>query len=269
MELAFDRIAGTQPERSIAFLHGILGSGRNLQTFAKRFVEQHPQWVALLVDLRGHGRSPKGTKDASLTAAALDVVQLAATVQPQLAAIAGHSFGGKLALETARLEAIPSLKNVVVIDSMPGAREPARGPDSALAIIEILKSFQEPLGSVTDFVRALERAGIARPVGQWLAGSLDRQNDGLRFGLNLEEIRALVIDYFARDLWPVVERPPGDLQVHLVIGDQSDAYSTADRERAVRIASSNPRVSVDILRAGHWVHVDNLEGLLVTLTEFP
>jgi pimeloyl-ACP methyl ester carboxylesterase len=84
----------------------------------------------------------------------------------------------------------------------------------------------------------------------------------MHFALDLDEIRALILDYFARDLWPVVEHPPGVARIHLVIGDRSDSYSPADRERAARIASSNGRVTVDVLPAGHWVHVDDPDGLL-------
>jgi esterase len=259
-DLSFERIEGAKPERTIAFLHGILGQGKNLQTLAKRFVDQKPEWSAWLVDLRGHGRSPKGTADASLEAAALDVVDLARRHQPPLAAIAGHSFGGKVALEVARLGNLPSLKDVVVIDSMPGAREPFHGPDSALGIIDTLESLKGGLASIAEWVEALEQRGLPRHIAQWLAGSL-------RFGMDFQEIRALLKDYFERDLWPIVENPPGDTRVHLVIGDKSDAYNAADRERAARIAASNPRVTVDVLPSGHWVHVDDPEGLLRVMAE--
>src|SRR5438128_2263010 len=59
MDLAFDRLDGARPRQAIAFLHGILGRGINLRMIAKRFVEALPEWAAWLVDLRGHGRSPK------------------------------------------------------------------------------------------------------------------------------------------------------------------------------------------------------------------
>ena len=78
LELAFERIEGARPRKTIAFLHGILGSGGNLRTIARRFVDARPSWTAWLVDLRGHGRSPKGTPDPSLEAAARDVVGLTA-----------------------------------------------------------------------------------------------------------------------------------------------------------------------------------------------
>src|SRR5882762_2582341 len=103
IDLAFDRLDGAHGERTIAFLHGILGRGNNLRNIARRFIEARPDWTAWLVDLRGHGRSPKGAAGPSLEAAARDVVDLAARAAPPLGAIAGHSFGGKVALEALRI----------------------------------------------------------------------------------------------------------------------------------------------------------------------
>jgi len=77
----------------------------------------------------------------------------------------------------------------------------------------------------------------------------------------------MLADYSARDLWPVVEQPPGAASVHLVIGDRSGAYPAADRERAARIAAGSARTTVDVLPAGHWVHVDDPDGLLRTLLD--
>ena len=267
VDLAFDSIPGAQAQRAAAFLPGILGQGNNLRTIARRFIEQRPHWTAWLVDLRGHGRSPKGTPDPSLEWAARDIAALAARGDLPLSAVIGHSFGGKVALEAARLRAIPSLEHVVVIDSMPGVREPIRGGDSALAIIDSIQSLPPVFRSITEFVRSLEAAGISRQLAQWLAGSLERNGDDLHFGLDLNEIRALLYDYFARDLWPVVEHPPDATRIHLVIGQGSDAYSSDDRERAFRAARVNDHVTIDLLPAGHWVHTDDPEGLLRTLLQ--
>src|SRR4030095_5380597 len=103
VHLAFDQIDGGAPASAIAFLHGILGRGNNLRTIARKFVEARPRWSALLGDLRGHGRSPKGAPARSIEAAARDVLELAYRTRPPLAAVVGHSFGGKIALEAARL----------------------------------------------------------------------------------------------------------------------------------------------------------------------
>jgi pimeloyl-ACP methyl ester carboxylesterase len=265
IELAFDQIDSGH-DRAIVFLHGILGRCNNLRTLAKRFIEARPGWTALLVDLRGHGKSPKSSPGPSLEAAASDVVNLATHAALPISAIVGHSFGGKVALEAARIGAMPSLEHVVVIDSAPGSREPFRGDDSALAVIDTIHSLPGTFSSKSDFIEAFVTTGGTPELAQWLAQSLERSGDHMQFALDLDEIRALILDYFARDLWPVVESPPGVARVHLVIGDRSDSYSRADRERAARIASSNARVTVDVLPAGHWVHVDDPDGLLRMLT---
>jgi pimeloyl-ACP methyl ester carboxylesterase len=177
----------------------------------------------------------------------------------------GHSFGGKVALEVARLGEVPSLAHVVLMDSAPGAREPQRGGDSALAILEMLQSLPRTFSSISEFTRAMEAAGSPRRIAEWLAGSLERNGEQVRIAVDAEEIRSMLLDYFARDLWPVVENPPGELKVHLIIASRSDVYSEADRERAARIAAANKRVTVDVLPAGHWVHVDDYAGLVRSL----
>jgi pimeloyl-ACP methyl ester carboxylesterase len=267
VELAFDRIDGVRAERAIIFLHGILGRGNNLRTIARRFVEARPGWSAWLVDLRGHGRSPKGTPAPSVEAAARDVMHFATRTAQPLGAIAGHSFGGKVALEAARVGPVESLEHVIVIDSAPGIRHPAGGEDSALTVIDALDSLPSTFSSKSDFIEALIATGKTRELAQWLAGSVEREGDQVRFVLDLKEIRALILDYLASDLWPVVEHPPGAVRVHLVIGDRSNSYSPGDRERAARIATSSDRVTVDVLPAGHWVHIDNPDGLLRKLLD--
>jgi esterase len=267
VDLAFDRIAGTRPDWTVAFLHGLLGRRNNLRTIARRFVDARPEWAAMLVDLRGHGESPKGAPSPSLEATADDVAKLAARAEQPVRALVGHSFGGKVALETMRIQAIPSLAHVVVIDSVPGARNPMPRGGSALDVVEMLESLPSAFASRSDFVEAIVAKGQKRGLATWLAQSLERQNNQVRLALNLNEARSLLVDYFARDFWPIVEEPPAGISVHLIIGDRSDSYSPSDRARAARIATSNPRVTVDVLPAGHWVHVDDADGLLNVLNQ--
>jgi pimeloyl-ACP methyl ester carboxylesterase len=265
IQLAFDHLDGAAPERTIAFLHGVIGRGNNLRTLARRFIEARPDWTAWLVDLRGHGRSPKGTPGPTLEATAWDVLQLASQAQRPLAAIVGHSFGGKVALEAARMGEISTLNHVMLIDSNPGQKQTRRGEDSALNVIDTLESLPQTFASKSEFVEALLATGKSRELAQWLMQSVAEDNRRFRFALDLKEIRALVLDYLARDLWPTVENPPDSVNIHLVIGERSDVYPLGDRERAKRLVETNKRISVAILPAGHWVHVDDPDGLLEIL----
>jgi esterase len=268
IDLACDRLSGDHPDKAIAFLHGILGRGVNVRTIARRFIEARPDWTAWLVDLRGHGRSPKNAPEPSIQAAARDVLKLADRDELPLRAIVGHSFGGKVALEAARLGILKSLDHVAAIDSAPGSTSPIHGGDSPLDVIDILDSLPREFKSKSDFIWTVVAAGKTRALGEWLAGSLERQNDHVQLSLDLGEIRALLLDYFTRDFWPVVEHPPAGVDVHLIIAASSGSYSPTDRERALRIAAANSQVTVDILPGGHWLHVDNPDGVLSRLLEY-
>jgi hypothetical protein len=83
----------------------------------------------------------------------------------------------------------------------------------------------------------------------------------------LDEGPSLILDYFTRDLWPIVEHPPAEVNVHLIIAE-SGSFSPADRERASRIAKASSQVSVDILPGSHWLHMDNPDGVLGKLLEY-
>jgi pimeloyl-ACP methyl ester carboxylesterase len=80
-------------------------------------------------------------------------------------------------------------------------------------------------------------------------------------------MRSMLEDYFAQDLWSVIESPPGRVREHLVIGGTSLVYDATDRERAHRAATqSGGRVEVhELPDAGHWVHVDDPDGLFAIM----
>ena len=73
-------------------------------------------------------------------------------------------------------------------------------------------------------------------------------------------ICALLEDYFARDLWWVLERPRTP-RVHLVVAGRSPLFGEADRRRAEACAL------VHAMATGHWVHQEDPEGMLRLLLE--
>lgn len=281
LPLAVEHLPGSVPStRRAVFLHGMLGRGNNLRSLARRFVDARPGWDALLVDLRGHGASPKSSPDPSLSAAAGDVHALCAG--SNVAALIGHSFGGKVALEVARIAhsagsqtgtaalALPGLAHVVTLDTNPGVRRPGdvTGRDSVVAVLQLLAGLPAVHASRTAFVEALVAQGLSRMLAGWLAQSTEAAPTApgaVRFALDLGELRALLDSYFANDLWPFLSQPPPGLHIHLVIGERSASYSPADRERAAQLAATWPQITVDLLPTDHWVHAEDPEGLLKLL----
>ncbi len=248
------------PERWIMFLHGILGRGNNWRGFARQLVKANPSWGAALVDLRAHGDSRDLPPPDTLGTAAEDVARLASDLPGELDAVLGHSFGGKVALALLERIVVPHL---FVVDSLPGDRPDRHGSEGTLAVLDTLRALPPRFESRDDFIAHVS-AKHGEAIGKWLAMSLDRQDDGsYRFGLDVQRIDALLADYFRRDLWPLIDPPPAGSEVHLVIAGRSNVYDAADRARAEALAARHPEaVHAEVLeKAGHWVHVDDPEGL--------
>jgi len=254
---------GATPTRALLFLHGILGSGGNLRSHARTFVTAKPEYLAVLVDLRAHGES-LGVEGADTVAnAAEDVAQTSRLLGVPVTGVVGHSFGGKVALALA--QAHPALLDVMTLDSAPGPRLDARGSEATVRVVTMLQSMHGPFPTREAFVQEVESHGLSRGLAQWLGMNLARKPEGFVFRLELTRILTLLDDYFAVDLWPLVERAAQTRtgpRFHLVIGTQSRVYEHDDRIRAQTLESdSDGSVTVDLLDAGHWVHVDDPQGV--------
>lgn len=259
---------GASPTKAVLFLHGILGSGANLRSHARRFIQSRPEYQAVLLDLRAHGDS-QGVEGADTVAnAASDLEQTAHALSVPVSAVVGHSFGGKVALAYAQLA--PRLEHVVTLDSAPGTRLDARGSETTVQVLTMLETMERTWPSRDAFIAAVESHGLPRSIGQWLAMNLEPRQQTFVFRLSLQRIHALIDDYLEVDLWPVVEEAARTQQgprLHLVVGTKSSVYSPDELARARALeAQSSGHVTVDLLNAGHWVHVEDPQGVSEVLS---
>ena len=232
---------GATPAKWMLFLHGILGTGGNWRSFAQKLVKSKPAWGAILIDLRNHGASRDGfSPPHSIAACAEDLAGF------ECAAVLGHSFGGKVALEFSKHR---DLERVFVIDSTPAPRKDRIGTDyGAYDVIRTLRTLPKTLPKRDDFIRTLTKAKIEINTAQWLAMNVRRREDGLfDLPLDLDAIHQMLDDYFSVDLWDAAEKPG----VHFVAGSRG---SMSEEDRA--------RTRAEIVDAGHWVHVDSPDRLL-------
>jgi esterase len=257
----------------VLFFHGILGTGGNLRTVARRMLEGDERG-AILVDLRRHGRSQEVRGPDTIEQAARDVAPL--LDQFHVSAVVGHSFGGKVALEL--LAQQPALQkpstDVFVLDSTPSARLDARGSEGTMDVLDVLDDLPASLPNRAAFVDFLAARGLAKPIVEWLAMNVVRVTDpaskadlGVRFALEMPAIRKLIDDYLHRDTWAVVESPPGGAHITFVAGGKSNVLSTDDLARIERLTTTTGGlVQLRTLpNAGHWVHVDDPDGLVAAL----
>jgi pimeloyl-ACP methyl ester carboxylesterase len=171
----------------------------------------------------------------------------------------GHSFGGKVGLKYAELGA-PGLQQLWLLDSNPGAQVP-QADNEVLRVIAAAKSIPEPITRRRDLVQALLDAGLSSAIASWMTTNLSSEGERYVWTLDFPAIELLLADYFETDLWPFLESPK-TLETHFVIAEQSDRIKPHLRQRALALpAESGVRPHV-LPSSGHWVHVDNPEGLL-------
>ena len=240
--------------RWLYVLHGIYGTGRNWASFARRLIARRPEWGAVLVDLRLHGHSPSFEPPHTLAACVHDVLELSESLGRPVDAVLGHSFGGKAALMVA---AAAAPGQTWVIDATPSRRSPGGG---AARLLDVIRRHPGPFTTRRCAVSAVEAEGFASPVAHWLATNLVLVEAGYRWRLDPDAAEELLADYFRRDLWDVIETPVPPSEIHAVRAAQSDILSADDRAR-LRAATLNGRVHLHELAGGHWLHVDNPDGL--------
>ncbi|GAX75288.1 hypothetical protein CEUSTIGMA_g2733.t1 [Chlamydomonas eustigma] len=233
------------PAHTAVLLHGLLGSGRNWRSFAKRFVNEASQRVGapyrlLLVDLRNHGASTSRrnlTPPHSVEAAAHDVLRLMCEVLPEGSprALIGHSMGGKVAMEAIRLLSEQQQQQqdqkppaqVWVLDSVPGkVLDDMEAKSGVSHVLDIVHDVQLPVPSrqhLLDYVR--KERGLSEATALWLGSSLVSDARGqLVWAFNVQGAAAMYHSYRMTDCWNVVERPPHGVDVHLVRGELSDRW---------------------------------------------
>lgn len=255
-------VVGPPDGRLAVVAHGILGSGRNWRSVARRLAEALPGWRFALVDLRNHGQSPGGAPPHTVAACAADLAELAHDLgSPEVAL--GHSFGGKVVL--AWLQAGAPLRQTWVIDSPPGPRPADPDVIGSLAVIAAVRAVPVPSPDRDRVRAALRAAGVSEPLVQWLLTSLRQEPDGWRWVWDLDGVDAMIRDYLALDLWPWLRSWDG-APVELVRAGRSDGWSAEELARLHALPAHGAVRSHLLAEAGHWVHVDAPDALHALLT---
>jgi len=255
-------------------LHGILGSAANWRGFARRMVERHPDWRVRCVDLRNHGDSHGALPPHDLEHCAQDLWALGADCGERPQVLIGHSFGGKVALTYAG-QALAlgatgpgGLAWVWVLDATPGPLPgDPRGDSEVVAVISALVQIPQPLAQREDVVTILRAQGFSEGLARWMTTNLRRSADGYVWRFELPAVQEMIADYFRQDLWPVLDHPGPHLHIDVVRAARSERWRPAELERFAALPADGP-VRLRLLPdSGHWVHVDNPEGLHALLDE--
>jgi len=245
----------------MVFLHGAFGAGRNWLSVARRLVAARPEWGGILVDLRLHGGSRELAPPHTIRASAADIGALVAALARPVAAVLGHSLGGKVALRYAH-DYPGGLRQAWVIDCSPSAGAPG---GEAWEMLRAVRRMPAEFSSRDAAVAWLARFGFGRDVGLWMAANLERAGGRYRWRLDFEALEALLRDFFQADLWEVLDRPPGTAEIHMVRATRSRIIDDAEAARLEAIGRATGRVRVHTVAGGHWLNADNPGGMVALL----
>jgi len=237
----------------VALLHGLFGSAANFAAIQRRLAGTRR---VIAFDLRNHGLSPH---DPAMSYAdmAADVLESLAALGVERAAIAGHSMGGKVAMQAALLRP-DRVGRLIVADISPVRYEPAYRSiaDAMLAI---------PL--TPGLTRAAADGALATAVPDAVVRGFLLQN--LRFGpapawrIGLREIASNLPGIEGWDA-PQGGRYAGPALV--LRGERSD-YVRPEHRAAIRALFPDARF-MSLKGAGHWLHADAPDAFAAVVEAF-
>ncbi len=243
--------------------HGIYGAGSNWRGIARKLTDRRPEWGVVLVDLRQHGRSEPGTGPHTVAACADDLRALI-TELGDIRAIAGHSFGGKVAGATRALVAI---EQTWMLDASPSPR-PSYMTDpgnSVIRVLELMERMPKTWTRREDFVAAVIAEGHDQGLAQWLAMNVvPDPAGGVTLRLDTSALREMITNYSALDLWPTL-LDPAHGRVEIVVAQRASVFTPADRERLGHVPA---HVRAHVIDAGHWLHIDAPGPVVELLAQF-
>lgn len=259
MKLAHYTFGAENKDRgTIVIVHGLFGQARNWTAIARRLAEKYHVVTA---DLRNHGRSG-WDPEMTYPVMAADLAELIRDVSDQPVHLVGHSMGGKASMVLALSQDAGLVADLVVVDIAPvpyahdytGYITAMRGVD---------------FNAVTrraEVENTLASGVSEKGVRQFLAQNVvtDKDTGKMAWQVNIDAMANHLQDITG---WPqsgLNEQFDGD--VLFISGANSHYVDPGDRPH---IKSLFPKAAFTSIKdAGHWVHAEKPDAVLLTLSAF-
>jgi pimeloyl-ACP methyl ester carboxylesterase len=235
-----------------------------------RIVKERPSYQVILVDHRGHGDSPTFDPPHTVDSTAVDLKRLMNHLNISPDVIIGHSFGGKVALGYVQLcqeigDDLPSA--AWIIDSLPRTLQSAspsnNNDESVTRVIGILRSIKLPIPSRDSLVNILVSHGLSKGLGMWMTTNISPvEGGGYTWRFDLDVIDQLFDSFLGKSFYPFLLNPPAHTTVNFIRASRNPLWTQQDLDDFAKFESvSKGGVRLHALEGGHWLHVDNPEGL--------
>jgi pimeloyl-ACP methyl ester carboxylesterase len=265
---------GNEAAAPLLLIHGGKDHARNWDWVAR---ELRRDYHVIAPDLRGHGDSAWATGSTyTISEFVFDIVQLVDALHLAPLTIIGHSLGGAVSLHYAGLypRSVTKLVAIEGLGPSPELEKKLEGPPATERYFTWIKSQQEiARRQPRRYATIDEAAARMREENEFLSPEQARhltvhgvaRNEDGTFSWKFDPyvrgfapVRLRGAD--VRSLWERIECP-----TLLVRGEESWA---SDPMKDGRIAPFKRAQLLDVPRAGHWVHHDQLDFFLHQLRKF-
>ncbi|RDX57440.1 alpha/beta-hydrolase [Lentinus brumalis] len=268
VELHFDKVVppdGNETEKPLVILHGLFGMKRNWGSLSKAFVKDLGRPVYAL-DLRNHGTSPHA-QPHTYPAMAADVLHFCKVHKLSNVSLLGHSMGGKVAMTVALSPELPPelLSHLIVADIAP-----SRGPLSAefQGYIDAMRKIEE-----SNVKTRQEADRVLQPYEQdpmtraFLLMNLDhgtaRHHQPLKFRIPIGLLGEAIPEIGGFPWAPGERTFEGPT---LFIKGTKSKY--INRHNIDTAKAFFPKMVLEELDAGHWVHSERPNEFKALVTNF-
>jgi esterase len=264
MSKLFYRQIGEGPPLFI--LHGLYGSSDNWISIARQLSDQ---FTIYLPDARNHGQSPHETTH-SFDDMASDLAELMNDLQIYQANIAGHSMGGKTAINFTAL--FPErVKRLMVIDISPRTYQLANNDAQVENHRSILSALNHlDISNIETRQQAENWLAMRIPnasLRQFLLKNLHRLPDGkYEWRLNINVLQQSLNQIMAGFEDKIIDLNFYKNPVMFLKGEKS-GYIDFTGEQLINQAF--PAAKIEIVKnAGHWIHADNPDEVVRQFNNF-
>jgi len=243
------------------------------------------------LDARGHGSSTsfnnnkyKFEEPHTMSNCAMDVIETVRYLNLTMGStndtnqspvgVIGHSFGARVALEYTHALAcnntsygISPPSQTWLLDSVPG-----KAQSSVAHVIQAVSSVSIPISGKKELVEDLTKnKGVDPAIAAWMTTNLIPCTDGsggFQFAFDMKIVLSILESFPKQDFYQLLRqlekvdaiKSPSSLELNLVRALKNDAWSKDVMTQFEQFDKGF--LKIHSLNTGHWVHVDDLAGLL-------